>query len=68
MDDAITQMQLHQMELTKTIEELNDVVTEQAKTIHRLEARVKVLEGALSSLDPAVTGGVAIGDTPPPHY
>ena len=50
----------------RTIDTLNEVVTEQHDRIDALEAQVRKLREAIESLD---LGGVDAGqEPPPPHY
>ena len=54
--------------LERLSDELNEVVTGQAKAIDRLEARVAMLMEREAMREADGTGGVVIGDERPPHY
>ena len=54
--------------LERLSDELNEVVTGQAKAIDRLEARVAKLMEREAMREADGTGGVVIGDERPPHY
>ena len=54
--------------LERLADELNEVVAGQAKTIDRLEARVRMLMEREASREAEGSGGVVLGDETPPHY
>ena len=54
--------------LERLSDELNEVVTGQAKAIDRLEVRVAMLMEREAMREADGTGGVVIGDERPPHY
>lgn len=54
--------------LTKTIEELSDVVARQDTDIALLQRRVQMLLEREADRESAGGGGVVIGDERPPHY
>ena len=54
--------------LTRTVDELNDVVTRQQKDIDRLTRRVEMLMQREAEREAQGSGGVIIGDERPPHY
>jgi SlyX protein len=51
---------------TRTVEELNDVVTAQAGQIDALSRRLAALAAHVEELEDAASGGVPV--TRPPHY
>lgn len=53
--------------LTRTIDELNEVVTQQQRDIDRLLRQVQMLLDREAQRE-AEGGGVIIGDERPPHY
>ncbi|WP_425085095.1 SlyX family protein [Ruegeria profundi] len=54
--------------LTRTVEELNTVVTRQQSEIDRLTRRVEMLLQREAERAQEGSGGVAFGDERPPHY
>ncbi|MEM9269198.1 MAG: SlyX family protein [Pseudomonadota bacterium] len=50
------------------IDELNEVVTQQAARIDRLERQVALLLTRAADAEAERDGQVILGDTPPPHY
>ncbi|UZD91416.1 SlyX family protein [Cognatishimia activa] len=54
--------------LTKTVEELSDVVARQDTDIALLQRRVQMLLEREADRESAGGGGVVIGDERPPHY
>lgn len=54
--------------LTKTVEELSDVVARQDTEIALLQRRVQMLLEREADRESAGGGGVVIGDERPPHY
>jgi SlyX protein len=54
--------------LTRTIEELSDVVARQEGEITTLNRRVFMLMQREGERDAQGTGGVVLGDERPPHY
>lgn len=54
--------------LTKTVEELSDVVARQDTDIALLQRRVQMLLEREADRESASGGGVVIGDERPPHY
>ncbi|MFK7746247.1 MAG: SlyX family protein [Roseobacter sp.] len=54
--------------LTRTVEELSDVVARQENEIATLNRRVFMLMQREGERDAQSTGGVVVGDERPPHY
>jgi SlyX protein len=54
--------------LTRTVDELNDVVTKQQTDIDLLTMRVQRLMEREGEREQASSGGVILGDERPPHY
>ncbi|GAA6200481.1 SlyX family protein [Aquicoccus sp. SU-CL01552] len=54
--------------LTRTVEDLSDVVARQQDEIDRLTRRVEMLMQREASREAEGTGGVVLGDERPPHY
>jgi len=54
--------------LTRTVEDLSDVVTRQETEIATLTRRVHMLMQREGEREAASSGAVALGDERPPHY
>ena len=54
--------------LTRTVEELSDVVARQEQDIATLNRRVFMLMQREGERDAQGSGGVVVGDERPPHY
>ncbi len=54
--------------MTRTVEELNTVVTRQQSEIDRLTRRVEMLLQREAERPQEGSGGVVFGDERPPHY
>ena len=54
--------------LTRTVDELNEVVTAQAADLDVLKRRVQLLMEREAAREAEGSGGVVIGDERPPHY
>ena len=54
--------------LTKTVEDLSDVIARQDTEIALLQRRVQMLLEREADRESAGGGGVVIGDERPPHY
>ena len=54
--------------LTRTVEDLSDVVARQQDEIDRLTRRVEMLMQREAGREAEGTGGVVLGDERPPHY
>ena len=54
--------------LTRTVDELNEVVTAQQEDIDTLTRRVHMLMQREAEREAQGTGGIVLGDERPPHY
>lgn len=54
--------------LTRTVDELNEVVTAQAADLDVLKRRVQLLMEREAAREAEVSGGFVLGDERPPHY
>ncbi|WP_121633373.1 SlyX family protein [Tropicibacter alexandrii] len=54
--------------LERTVDDLSDVVAQQAKEIDRLTHRVAMLLEREAAREAEGSGGVILGDERPPHY
>lgn len=54
--------------LTRTVEELSDVIARQENEIATLNRRVFMLMQREGERESQATGGVVVGDERPPHY
>ena len=68
MTSEVEDLQIRLMELSKSIDDMNETVIEQDKTIRFLTQKVDRLEAQLSAMDPAQLGSATFGNDKPPHY
>lgn len=54
--------------LTRTVEDLSDVIARQAEEIALLERRMRLVIERLAEADADSGGSVALGDQRPPHW
>ena len=54
--------------LERMVDELNEVVVKQTIEIDRLTARLQMLLEREAAREAEGSGGVVVGDEPPPHY
>ena len=54
--------------LTRTVDELNEIVTRQQSDIDVLKRRVQMLMEREAAREAEGSGGVVMGDERPPHY
>lgn len=54
--------------LTRTVDDLNDIVTRQQSEIDRLLRQVRLLMEREAQREAEGAGGVVLGDERPPHY
>lgn len=54
--------------LTRTVDELNEIVSRQQDTIDMLTRRVQMLMEREAEREAEGSGGVVMGDERPPHY
>ena len=66
-EDRVTQLEMLFSEQEYTVETLNTIVTEQARTIELLSAQLQALKDQLQEIKHQVPGSSA-GDEKPPHY
>ena len=54
--------------LTRTVEELNEVITRQQVELDTLTRRMHMLMEREAEREQAQSGGIILGDERPPHY
>jgi len=67
MEQRVTDLEIHVTHLEHTIQELNDVVFRQQRTIDRLDDELKGLREQLLAVAPSPLG-TPEDEEPPPHY
>lgn len=67
-DYRLTELEIQVAHLTRTTEELSDIVAQQAKTLDRMEKRLNLLMERAREQEAAGTGGHVFGDEVPPHW
>ena len=68
MTDRITALEETTAHLTRTIEELSDIVARQEGEIELLTRRVRMLMEREAQREADGSGGVVLGDERPPHW
>ena len=64
----MTKLEEHLAHLTRTVEDLSDVVARQEKEIEQLARRVEMLMEREAAREAEGSGGIVLGDERPPHY
>jgi len=67
-DNRLTELEIQAAHQARQIEELDEVVRAQAKTIDLLELRLRAVANRLAEAEASQGGSVQIGDQKPPHY
>ena len=65
-EERLTTLEIHVAEQDKTIEELSGQITEQWKTIERLQKKLDALAGRFLALEEQTAPDVPV--TKPPHW
>lgn len=68
IENRLDDLEVRIAHLTRSNEELSDVVADQAKRIDLLEKRVKLLLDRAQEQESAGSGGHVFGDERPPHW
>jgi SlyX protein len=66
--DRETRLEEQNAHLSRTVEELSDVIARQDAELDQLKRRVGMLMTREAEREAAGTGGVIMGDERPPHY
>ncbi len=67
-DYRIDELEIQLAHLTRSNEELSDIVAEQALRLDRMEKRLNQLLDRAREQEAAGTGGHVFGDEVPPHW
>lgn len=54
--------------LTRTVDDLSDIIAKQSEEIDTLTRRVHMLMQREGEREASATGGIVVGDERPPHY
>jgi len=68
MDDRQEQAETRIAHLTRTVEDLSEVIAAQAARIDRLERQVRMLMEREAEREYAQGGSLPMADRPPPHW
>jgi len=68
MDTRLTELEETAAHLTKTVEDLSDVIARQDSEIALLTHRVQILMQREAQRESSEGGAVVMGDERPPHY
>lgn len=66
--DRLTNLEITLAHLERQVEELSDLVRDQADAIDRLVARTRVLATRLAAAESALPDDTPDPDQPPPHW
>ena len=64
----ITELEIQLAHVTRTAEELSEIVADQANRLERAEKRIHMLMQRAAEAEAQAMSGIAIGDKPPPHW
>ena len=67
-ESGMQQLEEQIAHLTRTVDDLNEIVTRQQADIDRLTRHVAMLMQREAEREAEGTGGIVIGDERPPHY
>ena len=67
-DYRLNELEIQVAHLTKSNEDLSDIVTEQALRLDRMEKQLALLLDRAREQETASTGGHVFGDEVPPHW
>ncbi|MGH0054308.1 MAG: SlyX family protein [Sphaerochaetaceae bacterium] len=68
VEERLTKLEMKLAYAEETITTLDSVVTEQAKEIGLLRARLELLEKRVSDVVDEIGSGIAVANKRPPHY
>lgn len=67
MDQRLTDLEIHLMHLERMVQELNELVTGQQRTITSLEGEMAAMKEQMKDLMPSMVR-LPEEEEPPPHY
>ena len=67
-DDQITELEIQLSHATRTVDELSEIIADQAKRLDRVEKRMERLMQRAAEAEAEATSGIALGNQPPPHW
>jgi len=66
--DRITRLEEREAYLSRSVDELSDVVAGQSREIDVLTRRVRMLMERLAEAEADASGSIPLADRPPPHW
>ena len=66
--NRITELEIQLSHATRTVEELSEIVADQANRLELAEKRIRMLMQRAAEAEAQSLSGIAVGDTPPPHW
>lgn len=67
-ENRITELEIQLAHQSKQLEELDEVVQDQAKRLDLLEAQMRAVATRMRDSAEETAGSVVLGDQKPPHY
>ena len=68
IENSITELEIQLAHHDKTIEELSDIIADQAKRLERAENRITMLMQRAADTESQSMSGEVVGNAPPPHW
>ena len=66
--NRITELEIQLSHVTRTAEELSEIVADQANRLEQAEKRIRMLMQRAAEAEAQAMSGIAVGDKPPPHW
>ncbi len=66
--NRITELEIQLSHVTRTAEELSEIVADQANRLEQAEKRIRMLMQRAAEAEAQAMSGIAVGDNPPPHW
>ena len=66
--NRITELEIQLSHVTRTTEELSEIVADQANRLEQAEKRIRMLMQRAAEAEAQAMSGIAVGDKPPPHW
>jgi len=67
-ENRITELEIQLAHNARTVEDLSEIVADQANRLERAEKRIQMLMQRAAEAEAQAMSGIAVGDKPPPHW
>jgi SlyX protein len=67
-ENRITELEIQLAHNLRTVEDLSEIVADQANRLERAEKRIQMLMQRAAEAEAQAMSGIAVGDKPPPHW